>query len=317
MKKFMKMLAMVVAVAMMFSITAFAVNDVDSTEMTKNSSNRQNVLIIDWPEGYEVAIGCSPVIKDNDVLVPLNEFMTVTDYKVLSEDEKNIVTISNGNREITLTANSKNAVVDEKETTLDKMIYSDNDLLYISIEDLEKLFSYEVSYDSKNNNVVLTVTDKTPKAIKTITPSADFVIENESDIKIYNNGSLIELSNKPFVKYGVVYLPLRELFEKLEIVNNTDSYINWDNGKIEILATEIADNKNLSYHYGIEIDKSEYTLNPGNEEMYQSKWGVSNTKKMTNSPILIDSRTYIPFEYVEYMINRSMQYTKIELIKAE
>ena len=130
-------------------------------------------------------------------------------------------------------------------------------------------------------------------------------------IDIYNNGVLIELENKPAVIHEEVYLPLRELFEKLEIVDNKDSYINWDNGKIEIMAIEKADNKDLAYHYGIEIDKAEYVLNPGKEELYQQKFNISNKKEMSRAPMLIGDKTYVPYEYIDCMINKVMQTCKI------
>lgn len=145
------------------------------------------------------------------------------------------------------------------------------------------------------------------------------------NIEIYSNGKLLELTNEPFAENDIIYLPLRELFEKANLLSDEDTYIKWDNRKIEILAYETvpsgevddANIKTLAYNYGLEIGKFEYVLNPGYEAMYQSRWGASNKKEMVNAPILRDSKTYIPAEYVEYLINRSMQYTKIEIINAE
>ena len=130
-------------------------------------------------------------------------------------------------------------------------------------------------------------------------------------IDIYNNGVIIYLENKPAVIHGEVYLPLRELFEKLELVNNKDSYIKWDNGKIEIMAIEKADDKDLAYHYGIEIDKAEYVLNPGKEELYQQKFNISNKKEMSRAPMLIGDKTYVPYEYIDCMLNKVTQTCKI------
>ena len=87
-----------------------------------------------------------------------------------------------------------------------------------------------------------------------------FAEENKTNIEVKINGKKVNLHHSPFIKNDVIYLPLRELFEKTWIIDNKNSYIKWDNGKIEILAIEKADNKNLSYHYGIEIGKKEYIL---------------------------------------------------------
>lgn len=236
-----------------------AVNNVDSTEMTKNSSNRKNVLIIDWNDAYEVMIGCEPIIKDDDVLVPMNEFMTMTDYTVLSENGESGITISNGNRKITITANSKNAVVDGKEITLDKAIYSENNLLYISVEDLEKLFSYKVSYDSKNNNIILTVTDNTPKPIKTIIPSGkpqDSETPRTVNVIVSGAELQIEVDNKPVIfgdmkpfidEKNRTQVPIRALAEMLncnEIVwNQQTQVITIIDADGKVLTIQVGDNK--------------------------------------------------------------------------
>lgn len=259
---FMKLVSVLTVSIVVFSALntgVLAVNNVDSTEMTKNSSNRQNVLIIDWNDAYEVMIGCEPIVKGDDVLVPMNEFMTMTDYTVLSENGESDVTISNGNRKITITANSKNAVVDGKEITLDKAICSENNLLYISVEDLEKLFSYKVSYDSKNNNIILTVTDNTPKPIKTIIPSEkpqDSEIPRTVNVIVSGAELQIEVDNKPVIfgdmkpfidEKNRTQVPIRALAEMLncnEIVwNQQTQVITIIDADGKVLTIQVGDNK--------------------------------------------------------------------------
>ena len=148
--------------------------------------------------------------------------------------------------------------------------------------------------------------------------------ENTVDIEVRHNGFLVELSNKPFYENNVLYLPLRELLEKTGLVDNTDSYIKWDNGKIILCITEgdnIPDyddagnqtgNKpiKIQYYYGIEIGKAEYILNPTGT-LPKERQHLSQSKEMTNAPVLKDGVTYIPYEYIDYMVNRVMQNHKI------
>ncbi len=267
---------MVLVLGCCLNVTIFAVSDVDSTEMTKNSSNRKNVIIIDWNDGYEVVIGCEPIVKDDDVLVPMNEFMTITDYKVLSEDGENGVTISNGNREITITANSKNAMIDGKETTLDNMVASENHLLYISMEDLEKLFSYNVSYDKKNNNTVLTVTADTPKPVKTITPP-DMLLGTESprsvNVIVGDEELRIEADNKPVVfddmkpfidEEDRTQVPIRALAEMLNcqvIWNQQTQGVTIIDTDGTVITIEIGDNKIFADGEMIEMDTVAKVIN--------------------------------------------------------
>lgn len=72
-----------------------------------------------------------------------------------------------------------------------------------------------------------------------------------------HNGEKIELSNKPFIENSVVYVPLRETFEKAGVMDNERSYINWDNGKIEMNITH--DNENIAC-YLLEIGKNDIQL---------------------------------------------------------
>lgn len=161
--------------------------------------------------------------------------------------------------------------------------------------------------------------------IMMISSASVFAVDYERNIEISNNGTLLELTNEPFIENDIIYLPLRELFEKAGLLNDKGSYINWDDGKIEIFAFETVPSNsttdesinNLTYKYGLEIGKAEYILNPGYEEMYLSKWDITNIKQMADSPVLRDNKTYIPYEYVEYLINKSMQYTKIEIVNGE
>lgn len=134
-------------------------------------------------------------------------------------------------------------------------------------------------------------------------------------IEIKHGDTVLKLNNKPFVYEGTVYLPLRELFEKIGFMENENSFIQWDNGKIYMCLTENvekpdyveygSDIKYLSYYYGIEIGKAEYILNP--PEIVQKKYSFDSSKKTDHAPILKEGVTYIPFEFVEYLVNRTMQ----------
>ena len=279
MKKIKFMLSMISVVLILgcyLCVNVFAVNDIDSTEMTRNSSNRENVLIIDWNDCYEVMIGCTPIVKNGDVLVSMNEFMTMTDYKVLFEDGRNSITISNGNRKITITANSKYAIVDGKEIILDKIIYSENNLLYISIEDLKKLFSYNVSYDSKNNNIILTVTDDTPMPIKTITPPNELkdrksprtvnVIASGEELQIEaDNKPIIFNDMKPFIdEKDRTQVPIRALAEILNcqvIWNQQTQGITIIDIDGTVITIEIGDNKIIADGKVIEMDTVSKIIN--------------------------------------------------------
>lgn len=186
------------------------------------------------------------------------------------------ITISNGNRKITITANSKDAIVDDKEITLDKIIYSENNLLYISIEDLKKLFSYNVSYDSKNNNIILTVTDDTPMPIKTITPPNELkdrksprtvnVIVSGEELQIEaDNKPIIFNDMKPFIdEKDRTQVPIRALAEILNcqvIWNQQTQGITIIDIDGTVITIEIGDNKIIADGKVIEMDTVSKIIN--------------------------------------------------------
>ena len=150
--------------------------------------------------------------------------------------------------------------------------------------------------------------------------------ENIFDIEVRHNGYLVALTNKPFFENNILYMPLRELFEKTGLVDNEDSYIKCDNGKILLCLKEgdnvpeydnlgnVSGNKpiKIQYYYGIEIGKAEYILNPEGT-LPEHRQHLSQRKDMTNAPILKDNIIYIPYEYVEYMVNKVMRNHEITI----
>ncbi len=134
-------------------------------------------------------------------------------------------------------------------------------------------------------------------------------------IEITNNDEKIELTNKPFIENGEVYVPLRELFEKVGVMNHPDSKIEWDNGKIDLDIAYYADayttHKSpndgqdvdiitIISSYAIEIGNSTILLNAHPTLMGQN---ISHEDIMDNAPVLKGSNTYIPFSYVQRMLH--------------
>lgn len=140
------------------------------------------------------------------------------------------------------------------------------------------------------------------------------------EIEVMDNGNLIQFYNKPFYENGEVYLPLRELLEKTGLVPGEKSKIEWNNGKITLCLTKHDNIPNydsmgniegtksvaINYYFEIEIGKAEYILNPEGT-LPPGSQHLSQSKKMSNAPILKNSTTYIPYEYVDWMINRTVE----------
>ncbi len=157
---------------------------------------------------------------------------------------------------------------------------------------------------------------------------ATTVFEEESNILFVVNGKTIEFDNKPFYENNTVYLPLREVLNKLGIMNHKNSSLEWNDGRIIIkLALDDAiDNyeelvqkrkiavygseiKTLNYCYAIEIGKAEYIINPEDAFPFKSeifKTHFNTKENMKNAPILKGSTTYVPYEYIDKFLDHHM-----------
>lgn len=114
-------------------------------------------------------------------------------------------------------------------------------------------------------------------------------------VEITNNGEKIELANKPFIENGEVYVPLRELIQKFGI-NDKDSIV-WDNGTISLYLDGHMD------YYVIEIGKK--TIQYKSVENLINSLAIRDVK---NPPVLLNSTTFIPYEYIDCIFNRFDHY---------
>ena len=125
---------------------------------------------------------------------------------------------------------------------------------------------------------------------------SDLTTDNYT-IEITNNGEKIELTNKPFIENGEVYVPLRELFEKMGIMSNPENYINWDNGKITVSINEPSRSVNgySEYTYQIEIGQEIRKILSNPEPI--------NFDVLIVPPVLKDSITYVQLGSVSGVLN--------------
>ena len=106
---------------------------------------------------------------------------------------------------------------------------------------------------------------------------------NEEDytVEITNKRERIELVNKPFIKNGILYVPLRESIEKTD----TNAVVEWNDGNISV---DIIGNKYLLF-----IDDKTIRVNP--------VVGPTFSVNADVAPVLIRDIAYIPFETLVYL----------------
>lgn len=131
------------------------------------------------------------------------------------------------------------------------------------------------------------------------------IFNEQYTIEIVGNGERLEFINQPYFENNTVYLPLRETLENLGFMDNAGSKIEWDNEEI-LVYIESASANALGY-YGITVG-----------EAWLDIYTYSNTdyisRGMFNSPVIKDGTTYVPFEYINYMIDNSFDAEEYGLV---
>ena len=123
-------------------------------------------------------------------------------------------------------------------------------------------------------------------------------------IEILNNGEKIELTNKPFIENGEVYVPLREVIDKGFSKDDGVTDIKWNDGTIDVT---IAYYQGESGMYRLKIGSNllglkhiSFDEHDKNFDEIENNVGISQGLKQT--PVLKKSTTYIPLRNASYML---------------
>ena len=123
-------------------------------------------------------------------------------------------------------------------------------------------------------------------------------------IEILNNGEKIELTNKPFIENGEVYVPLREVIDKSFSKDDGVTDIKWNDGTIDVT---IAYYQGESGMYRLKIGSNllglkhiSFDEHDKNFDEIENNVGISQGLKQT--PVLKKSTTYIPLRNASYML---------------
>ena len=129
-------------------------------------------------------------------------------------------------------------------------------------------------------------------------------VGDEYTVDILNGSEKIELTNKPFVANGTVYVPLREIIEKSVSKDSGVAYIKWNDGTIEIT---IAYYQGESGMYRLNIGSNQLGLKHISFEERDKKFDeIKNNVRVSlglkQAPVLKQATTYVPLRDANYML---------------
>ena len=137
-------------------------------------------------------------------------------------------------------------------------------------------------------------------------------LNNEEEIKepitLYSRGEIITLENKPFIQDNMTYFPLRETFEKLGVFEIEGNELVWDNGTIHIKVAENTEKEPVSYTIKIGSDMIDIKNSNIQSVTNESAKPLMNVKLQMpeEKPLLIGDKTYVPYTFIDYMLNRGL-----------
>ena len=125
-------------------------------------------------------------------------------------------------------------------------------------------------------------------------------------IEILNNGEKIELTNKPFIENGEVYVPLREVIDKSFSKDDGVTDIKWNDGTIDVT---IAYYQGESGMYRLKIGSNllglkhiSFDEHDKNFDEIENNAGVGMRLGLKQVPKIKNSTTYVPFINASYML---------------
>lgn len=139
------------------------------------------------------------------------------------------------------------------------------------------------------------------------TALANGILPKTDSVTVFEQGTKVELSDKAFVTDGEIYLPVRELLK------GTGSKIVWNEDRTLSIEHEY---KNDVLDQAV-LGAVDFAIDNNLYRMRDAEKGVWKTYQLKNAPLLVDSKTYVPYELVKKM-NEKMRITNgIEVVIGE
>ncbi len=165
---------------------------------------------------------------------------------------------------------------------------------------------------SKIMALIMTLVLMASTLLATVTIAA-LDVETEELITLYSDGEVLSLNNKPFIKDNMTYFPLREMFEKLGVFDVPGNRLEWDNGEIHLVVKEQAESKPT--FYTVTINSTMIHVSHGEENADNEVVIAAVSPALEYPALLVNGKTYVPYTFIDYMLNRGLGITNLELFE--
>lgn len=157
------------------------------------------------------------ILKNEHAMMPLRELSEQFGYYVDWNQQLQQVQLSNGETNITLYLNNKQAVINNTQFQMDVEPLLVNNTTYIPLRFISESFGYSVNWDSANNKVVIKESANVY--------NGNYIVDKKNEKLLYKkNGVVTELGDVLLKKNGTIYLDIKELENGGNIVTVTNNY---------------------------------------------------------------------------------------------
>lgn len=270
--RLLKMIKSFISKLLVFALvfSAFApLNDVQAAAKAEKAKKTTPVTVT--LDGEKIQFDVQPVIKDGRVLVPFRAvFEAFGAYVNYDEATKTIISEKEG-QEIEFKMNSKTAVVNGNQVSLDVPPSIINGRTLVPLRFIGENYDGQVNWDEATKQVTI-ITNDQPNKVPTV------------EIPVYLNNVKLSFDNPPFSLNNRTYVPLESFLKQLG-----------DDVQFEVNGDEIF----------IEMDGASITIYVGRN--YAQLNG--NYITMNDVPILQDGIIYAPVRYISDFFGGSINVT--------
>ncbi len=225
----------------------------------------------------------APIVKDDIIYLPFRAVSENLGYKVSWYSKLNRMDVVKSNSSVSVTVDSKTAIVNKKKVVLDYASIMNNGKLYVPYSFVESNFDYTITYD-KSSNIII-ISEKSSKS-----QVNDSILKPDRDTQlIFVNDKKIEGDHAPVIKTKKVFVPAKAVAEALGYT------VKWNSTKntMELVKTDTV----------ISV-----TIN--------SKTGYINNKVITldEAPFLQADRVYVPIAFVQNALNCDATFDESKVI---
>lgn len=181
-------------------------------------NDAQTRLVI---EDQLISSGQPPIVRDNQILLPLETIKAYIDSTIWWDAALKKVTVTTKDRVIRMKTDSLDALINDKPITLEFPVIEENDTVYLPLDFLKEFYQVNLKYVSANDVVIIDFQNKLYRTCRPLTQ--DSVVRRGPSIK----EPIVKRFTETDIQEGAERLILFEEYEKWLRIRTPDGVVGY------------------------------------------------------------------------------------------